>query len=100
MSKTGEFGIEVPTLLLYAPRERARAFVRAAFPKRKWKIVSARDVSEFREIFRTVLIDAALVDIGSAAAAVSAGGEAVGTAAHIAAASTNDDSWRIARLAH
>ena len=100
MSKTGEFGLEVPTLLLYAPRERARAFVRAAFPKRKWKIVSARDVSEFREIFRTVLIDAALVDIGSAAAAVSAGGEAVGTAAHLAAASTNDDSWRIASLAH
>jgi AraC-like DNA-binding protein len=90
---------ELPTLLVYAPRERARAFVRAAFPKRKWKIVTARDLSEFREIFRTILVDAALVDIGSAVAAVSAGGEAVGTAAHLAAGST-DDSWKIASLAH
>jgi len=91
---------EVPTLLLYAPRERARAFVRAAFPKRKWKIITVRDVSEFKEAFRTVLIDAALVDIGSAAAATSAGGEAVGNAAHLSAASANDDTWKIASLAH
>jgi AraC-like DNA-binding protein len=74
--------------------------VRAAFPKRKWKIITARDVSEFKESFRTVLIDAALVDIGSAAAATSAGGEAVGSAAHLAASSANDDSWKIATLAH
>ena len=91
---------ELPTLLVYAPRERARSFVRAAFPKRKWRIVTARDVSEFREIFRTILVDAALVDIGSAVAAVSAGGEAVGTAAHLAAGSGTDDSWKIASLAH
>jgi AraC-like DNA-binding protein len=91
---------ELPTLLLYAPRERARAFVRAAFPKRKWKIITVRDVSEFKETFRTVLVDAALIDIGSAAAATSAGGEAVGNAAHLAAATANDDSWRIASLAH
>ena len=90
---------ELPTLLVYAPRERARTFVRAAFPKRKWRIVTARDVSEFREIFRTILVDAALVDIGSAVAAVSAGGEAVGTAAHLASGAT-DDSWKIASLAH
>lgn len=91
---------ELTTLLLYAPRERARAFVRSAFPKRKWKIIQVRDVSEFREAFRTVLVDAALVDIGSAAAATSAGGEAVGSAAHLAAASANDDTWKIASLAH
>ena len=91
---------ELTTLLLYAPRERARAFVRSAFPKRKWKIIQVRDVSEFKEAFRTVLVDAALVDIGSAAAATSAGGEAVGSAAHLAAASANDDTWRIASLAH
>ena len=91
---------ELTTLLLYAPRERARAFVRSAFPKRKWKIIQVRDVSEFRDAFRTVLVDAALVDIGSAAAATSAGGEAVGSAAHLAAASANDDTWKIASLAH
>lgn len=101
MSKVpGTETVELTTLLLYAPRERARAFVRAAFPKRKWKIIQVRDVSEFKEAFRTVLVDAALVDIGSAAAATSAGGEAVGSAAHLAAASANDDSWKIATLAH
>ena len=91
---------DLPTLLVYAPRERARAFVRAAFPKRKWKVASARDLAEFREIFRTILIDAALVDVGSASAATSAGGEATGTAAYLASTPTNDDSWKIASLAH
>ena len=88
---------ELPTLLIFAPRERARTFVRTAFPKRKWKTVSVRDVSETREVFRSVLVDAALIDIGSAAAATSAGGESTGN--HPAAA-MNDDTWKIASLAH
>ncbi|MGE5750182.1 MAG: helix-turn-helix domain-containing protein [Gemmatimonas sp.] len=100
MSKAITEGNDLPTLVLYAPRERARAFVRAAFPKRKWKVVSVRDIAEFRETFRTILVDAALVDIGSAVAATSAGGEATGTPALLASASANDDSWRIASLAH
>ena len=98
MSKAAEVN-ELPTVVLYAPRERARAFVRAAFPKRKWKVVAARDVTEFREAFRSVLIDAALIDVGSPLAAMSAGGEAVGTAHYVAAGST-DDTWKIASLAH
>lgn len=93
-------GNDLPTLLVYAPRERARAFIRAAFSKRKWKLVSARDIAEFREVFRTILVDAALVDVGSASAATSAGGEAMGTAAYLASTSANDDSWKIASLAH
>ena len=98
MSKTGEFAsAELPTLLVYAPRERARTFVRTAFPKRKWKTVSVRDISECREVFRSILVDAALIDIGSAAAATSAGGEATG---NNPSAAMNDDTWKIASLAH
>jgi AraC-like DNA-binding protein len=100
VSKVVVEGNDLPTLVLYAPRERARAFVRAAFPKRKWKVVAVRDIAEFRDTFRTILIDAALVDIGSAVAATSAGGEATGNPALLASASANDDSWRIASLAH
>ena len=99
-SRTGEFGPgELPTLLVYAPRERARTFVRTAFSKRKFRIVSARDLQEFREVFRSILVDAALIDVGSASAATSAGGEASG-AGHSAAATTSDDTWKIAALAH
>jgi AraC-like DNA-binding protein len=99
VSKTGPVEpAELPTLLVYAPRERARTFVRSAFPKRKWKIVSARDISEFREVFRSILVDAALIDVGSASAATSAGGE-VGSI-HSAATTTNDDTWKVASLAH
>lgn len=98
MSKTGEFSSgELPTLLVYAPRERARTFVRTAFPKRKWKTVTVRDISECREVFRSILVDAALIDIGSAAAATSAGGEATG---NNPASAMNDDTWKIASLAH
>lgn len=91
---------ELPTLLSYTPRERARAFVRGAFPKRKWKIIAVRDALEFRNTIRRTLIDAALVDIGSPAAATSAGGEMTGSLAAQAAASPSDDTWKIAALAH
>jgi AraC-like DNA-binding protein len=92
--------IDPPTLLAYTPRERARAFVRAAFPKRRWKVVIARDIDEFKSIFRSVLIDAALVDVGSPAASTSAGGEATGSSAMSSASGLTDDTWRIGALAH
>ena len=95
-----EAAAELPTLLSYTPRERARAFVRAAFPKRKWKVISVRDVSEFKATIRRTLIDAALIDVGSPAAATSAGGEATGALASQVAAAPSDDTWKIASLAH
>jgi AraC-like DNA-binding protein len=93
---------ELATLLVYTSRERARAFVRAAFPKRKWKVVMVRDIAEFRDAFRTILIDAALVDVGSATAATSAGGEYPGSSLSSmpSMSAGADDSWRIASLAH
>lgn len=91
---------DLPTILAYTPRERARAFVRAAFPKRKWKVVAVRDLAEFRATLRRTLIDAVLVDIGSASAAMNAGGEATGALAAQAASSGSDDTWKIGALAH
>ena len=99
MSKTPAVEIRgAPTILVYAPRERARAFVRSAFPKRKWKVVIVRDISEFRDAFRTILVDAALVDIGSPTATTSAGGEMLGSS--MSDSPGSDDSWKIASLAH
>lgn len=100
MSRAVTEGNDLPTLLVYAQRERARAFVRVAFPRRKWKVVAARDGAEFREVFRTILVDAALIDIGSPAAATSAGGETTGVTPFASYASTADDSWKISSLAH
>lgn len=91
---------ELPTILVYTPRERARAFVRAAFPKRKWKLVPVRDVAEFRATLRRILIDAVVVDVGSPSAAMSAGGEATGALAALAASTGSDDTWKIGALAH
>ncbi len=101
MSKEGALDIaELPTLLAFTPRERARAFVRASFPKRKWKLVFVRDLTEFRAALRRTLIDATLVDIGSPSATTSAGGESTNIMAGQLAASGADDTWKIAALAH
>ncbi len=56
----------MPTLVAHGLRERGRALVRAAFPRRKWKIISTRSVEEFEAVFRRVLVDAALLDVGAA----------------------------------
>jgi AraC-like DNA-binding protein len=55
-----------------------------------------RDISEFRDAFRTILVDAALVDVGSSTATTSAGGEMLGSSM----SPGSDDSWKIASLAH
>jgi AraC-like DNA-binding protein len=39
--------------------------VRAAFPRRKWKIISTRSAEELEAVFRRELVDAALVDLGA-----------------------------------
>jgi len=92
--------MELPTLVAFTPRERARAFVRAAFPKRKWKVITVRDVSEFRATLRKTLVDGVLIDVGSSAAAGNAAGD-FSTATQIGGLSSSaDDTWKIAALAH
>ncbi|HEY1951974.1 MAG TPA: AraC family transcriptional regulator [Gemmatimonadaceae bacterium] len=55
----------MPTLVVRLERERARALVRAAFPRRKWKIISTKSAEELDLVFRKVLLDAALIDLGA-----------------------------------
>lgn len=55
----------LPTLLVHLERERARALVRSAFPRRRWKIISTRSAEEVESVFRRVLVDAALIDLGA-----------------------------------
>ena len=58
-------------------RERARNAARAAFPRRRARLVFARGGAEFAAAFRTMLVDAALVDVGM----------------------PGEDTWRAAELA-
>jgi AraC-like DNA-binding protein len=88
--------VELPTILVYAPRERARTLVRSAFPKRKWRVIATRDAAEFSATLLRTLVDAALVDIGSPIAL--AGLAAPGNAA-TGAVNGGDETWKIAALA-
>jgi hypothetical protein len=47
----------------YIPRDRPRAIVRAAFPRRRCRIVMTRTAAEFARLFRTTFIDAAILDV-------------------------------------
>ena len=62
---SGTNGSALPSLVVHLERERARVLVRAAFPRRKWKIISTRSAEELEAVFRRELVDAALVDLGS-----------------------------------
>lgn len=66
-----------PALLAYAARERARAVLRAAFPRRRGRLLFTRSAEEFAGHLRDSLIDAAFVDLGHA----------------------QEDAWRVAELA-
>lgn len=66
-----------PCLLVYAPRERAREFARAAFPRRRCRLVVVRGPEDFALALRTELVDGALVDVGG----------------------NGEETWRVAALA-
>jgi AraC-like DNA-binding protein len=62
---TGSAGA-APCLVVFAARERARALARRAFPRRRGRVILTRSAAEFERAFRVTLVDAALVDVGSA----------------------------------
>jgi AraC-like DNA-binding protein len=64
-------------IVVYATRERARALLRSAFPRRRARLAMARTPEEFDASFRTALVDAAIVDVAAA----------------------QDETWRAAALA-
>jgi AraC-like DNA-binding protein len=56
----------IPLVVAHAKRERTRAVLRAAFPRRKGRLVFARTVDEVRQALRTSLVDAVVIDLGVA----------------------------------
>ena len=89
---------ELPSILVFARRDRARSLVRGAFPKRKWRVISARDAAEFRAVLRKTLIDAALVDIGISTQSLS--GDSSSASEGLSHAAQAAETWKIAALAH
>ncbi|MEO8623386.1 MAG: helix-turn-helix domain-containing protein [bacterium] len=55
-----------PTILLYTNRERARALVRSAFPRRRARVVMTRTPEELDAAFRVSLVDAVVIDLAGA----------------------------------
>lgn len=66
-----------PLVVVHTTRERARALLRAAFPRRRARLVFTRTAEELEATFRSALVDAAVVDLAAA----------------------GDDTWRAAALA-
>jgi AraC-like DNA-binding protein len=56
----------IPLVVAHAKRERARAILRTAFPRRKGRLVFARNSDEVRDALRASLVDAVVVDISAA----------------------------------
>src|SRR5512140_1511203 len=67
----------VPTVLAYAPREKARELARRAFSRRRAHLTVVRTVKEADAALRRALHDAVLVDVGQ----------------------PTDDTWAVAALA-
>jgi AraC-like DNA-binding protein len=55
----------VPTVMAYAPRERARELLRRAFPRRKGRLRICRTSAELKRAFMRTLVDVVVVDISS-----------------------------------
>lgn len=55
-----------PLVAIFTGRERARALMRRAFPRRRARIALAKTPEEFDGVFRTSLVDAAIVDLAGA----------------------------------
>jgi AraC-like DNA-binding protein len=77
MSIEAGVGAPLTSIVAFVPRERSRAAVKAAFPRRRCRVLFARTLDDFGGAFRKELIDAALVDVASA----------------------HDDTWPVAALA-
>jgi AraC-like DNA-binding protein len=69
-----------PAIAIYAARDRARATLRVAFPRRRTHVRLARTAVTFEQVFRATLVDAAVVDFSTVSTAP-------------------DEGWRVASLA-
>lgn len=64
--------IAAPVVLAYVARDRVRTLLRAAFPRRRARLILARTGGEFVAALNAELVDAALVDVGGDASEVGA----------------------------
>lgn len=55
-----------PVIVAYAQRDRARTLMKSAFPRRRARLLLTRTFDDFESAFKTNLVDAAVVDLGSA----------------------------------
>src|SRR4051812_18536006 len=55
----------IPLIVANTRRERARAMLRNAFPRRKGRLVFTRSADEVGDALRTSLVDAVIVDIAA-----------------------------------
>jgi len=90
---------DLPTILAYVSRDRARSLVRSMFPKRRWRVIAAHDAGEFASTLRRILVDAALVDIGSPLALAALASAGNGSPFAATNGGTADETWKIAALA-
>jgi AraC-like DNA-binding protein len=65
VSSAPEWAGTIPLVVAQTRRERARAMLRNAFPRRKGRLIFARSAEEVAEALRTSLVDAVIVDIGA-----------------------------------
>jgi AraC-like DNA-binding protein len=57
--------VTLTSIVAFVPREKTRSMVRAAFPRRRCRLVFARGAAEFGDVFRKELVDAAIVDVSA-----------------------------------
>lgn len=65
------------SVVAFAPKEKTRALIRSVFPRRKCRVLFARNLADFGDTFRRELVDAAIVDV----------------------ATPHEDTWAVAGLA-
>lgn len=65
------------SVVAFAPKEKTRALIRSVFPRRKCRVLFARNLADFGDTFRRELVDAAIVDV----------------------ATPHEDTWSVAGLA-
>jgi AraC-like DNA-binding protein len=56
--------VNQPTVVAFATRERTRAMLRSAFPRRRGRLVVTRSATDLAQHLRTSLVDAVVVDVG------------------------------------
>ena len=69
-----------PAIVVFVQRERTRAMLRSAFPRRRGRVLVSRTAASFASAFKDTLVDAAIVDVATP---------------HV----SDEESWRAAGLA-